>query len=1210
MGKRPYKIRKYTPKVPTCWQQADNIHVGGQTFEGQLDQAMEEDNNNVAFQPDHESLVDSEEISATSKSMSSPHDPPRSCASSICSSTSNESDSAPPKPYLAPTTDDTEHDHDLYDIMVETDHDYDLPPPETQFVHSPNESGFIPGPGLCLGIELLNMCSHAKVPLGFYDQVLRLFKNYAKRHSNEDHQVACWNSIPSTREKLLNELKVKIPCVQPHSYAVTSTNDIVPKFPFMDQLLDLLATPHFQDIGSCCFNVDEKSRFLKYQPSPDEGLSELMGAQWYQETYDMRIGDSPSYVDPQSGETYHNLLCPIVFYNDKISVSAMEGSYSLEPLMFTVGLLRREVREKESSWRHLGFIPCKSDKKKLKGVAGKEGEQALAFNHQCLSILLEDLVTAQKDPPLLNLNFFGRSYKVRLILEVAFVIGDQLSQDTHCCRKKSNSGGAARIHRSCLMSFVGAKETPQDYCKPIPKKVLDYLSAVVWQYEDVEKRNAYILEKLPPVHTKKSKKKLSSLMQQRSLIARDILEKVFTVYPVHNAWSSVSFGANLNGIHVATVDDPMHYNASGLFSYLGKIAFGGLLPSEAETLERYIREDFSVRSSVRYDLPRGKFSPGFTNCTLLTSNEKVGIIYALYLSLGTPRVANLYQTSILRQQQKYLDLSVFATCPEATLPSEKVSCPQPTRIPNLEDQYFFKNPSNPMPRTISDVRKRLESLNTLGLLSCLEEVIPHFDELQVEYLLQIVWDRLGSKDLEPLFAFDPYQVHLSYPEVRNRGSMTRFSNHCHKQLRQEEEEDVPIKASKRSSNSVSPVIQNRIKKHWYKKQKVKGNGSTSCILTDLKGFCDVLHAALVFYAFVHEFHELDAKFHSSLNELKAKLDGLLTGIYSRIYRGDDSVDTRTCKCHAHFHLISAIQYYGAPMGYDAGKGERNLKFWAKEMSKTAQKCGQSIFIEQTSKRVSDYLVIQQAHNMILSDQRLRSARQNTAIPPPDDLPSWVYTRTAPHMVYNIEHRHAEMIKYNGKQPPNPSALLTTSIQNLLQELHGPTGDHPSENICIWKEIKLCFGQGKGHHFVRAFHDLDSYGRFFDWVQVKVDNPEDDDAYRPAKALLLYQTEDKQDLALVWMAQRATAADLRLETNISARWKMDLVEQTGLPQLVSISMEDIKKTIVVYEHWKCINNNHLPSTELANGENLWNTFVVDESYDRYSWCLNFVDPDRW
>ena len=422
-----------------------------------------EENNDVTFQHDDESIVDSEEVSSTSRSISSRV----SSASSASSSTSNQSDfAAPMEPYLDPT------DLSLtlpYHIVADHEEE-DLTPPETQFVQSPNESGFVPGASLCLVIELLNMCTHAKVPLEFYNQVLRLFKNYAKEHSNHDHQVA-WNSIPSTREKLLNELKAKIPCVQPHSYAVTSTNDIVPKFPFMDQLLDLLATPHFQDIGSCCFNVAEESRFLKYQPSPDEGLSELMGAQWYQETYDMRIGDSPLYVDPQSGETYHNLLCPIVFYNDKISVSAMEGSYSLEPLMFTVGLLRREVREKEGSWRHLGFIPCKSEKKKLKGVAGKQAEQALAFNHQCLSILLEDLVTAQKDPPLLNLNFFGHNYKIRLILEVAFVIGDQLSQDTHCCRKKSNSGGAARIHRSCLMSFVGAKETPQDPCKPIPKKV-------------------------------------------------------------------------------------------------------------------------------------------------------------------------------------------------------------------------------------------------------------------------------------------------------------------------------------------------------------------------------------------------------------------------------------------------------------------------------------------------------------------------------------------------------------------------------------------------------------------------------------------------------------------------------------------------------------------------------------------------------------------
>jgi hypothetical protein len=77
----------------------------------------------------------------------------------------------------------------------------------------------------------------------------------------------------------------------------------------------------------------------KYQPPPGEGLSELMGAKWYQETYDLLIGDKPLHFNPASGKNYHNWLCPVVLYNDKIAVSAMEGSYSLDPMMFSLGVL-------------------------------------------------------------------------------------------------------------------------------------------------------------------------------------------------------------------------------------------------------------------------------------------------------------------------------------------------------------------------------------------------------------------------------------------------------------------------------------------------------------------------------------------------------------------------------------------------------------------------------------------------------------------------------------------------------------------------------------------------------------------------------------------------------------------------------------------------------------------------------------------------------
>ena len=130
------------------------------------------------------------------------------------------------------------------------------------------------------------------------------------------------------------------------------------------------------------------------------------------------------------------------------------------------------------------------------------------------------------------------------------------------------------------------------------------------------------------------------------------------MYPIRNAWSKIRFGSNPNGILCATLDDPMHYSSSGMFMYLASVAFRGLLPSECRKIEKFLREDFGHRCSVRYDFPRGKFTPGFTNCTLLTSNEKVGIIFALYLGLGTDRIAKIFKESMMRQQSKYLDLDV------------------------------------------------------------------------------------------------------------------------------------------------------------------------------------------------------------------------------------------------------------------------------------------------------------------------------------------------------------------------------------------------------------------------------------------------------------------------------------------------------------------------------------------------------------------------
>ena len=52
-----------------------------------------------------------------------------------------------------------------------------------------------------------------------------------------------------------------------------------------------------------------------------------------------------------------------------------------------------------------------------------------------------------------------------------------------------------------------------------------------------------------------------------------------------------------------------------------------------------------------------------------------------------------------------------------------------------------------------------------------------------------------------------------------------------------------------------------------------------------------------------------------------------------IYRGDDSVDTDTCKMHSQLH--TDYKYFGGLMQYNTETGERGLKTWGKENGKNS-----------------------------------------------------------------------------------------------------------------------------------------------------------------------------------------------------------------------------------------------------------------------------------
>ena len=310
------------------------------------------------------------------------------------------------------------------------------------------------------------------------------------------------------------------------------------------------------------------------------------------------------------------------------------------------------MREKAGSWRHAGFIPKVTDYD-----TSLEGLQTY---HDCLSVILKDLQQLQENPPTVELNLGGYKKQVRLILEVAFMMGDQKSQDRICGRKNSNNGGAGRIHRGCMCSVLHASNSTRK-CVPICKSVVDRLTGI--SFEDRADSPAMIaFDTLLPLNVRGNqgkRKKARTFIERRARLARDILGRTYTMHDIHNAFDHIGFGSNDNKILSATLDDPLHFCNSGLFQYMGQVGYLGMQDKEREELESLaLSQVQGVRSSARHNYPRARYSKGFTNMTLLTADEKVGINFSMLLTLHNDQARYLMEKTFKRQQTKYQTFNI------------------------------------------------------------------------------------------------------------------------------------------------------------------------------------------------------------------------------------------------------------------------------------------------------------------------------------------------------------------------------------------------------------------------------------------------------------------------------------------------------------------------------------------------------------------------
>ena len=987
--------------------------------------------------------------------------------------------------------------------------------------------------------ELMRLLDKAGSPRYLYDEVKALLNKQTKNGFEISEAMS--------REFLMKSLYRQFPC--PLVQQCKVSNYDVYKFPFVGMLQDLL------DNCGTDIHVIDKSNVDNGNLST---RSELWNSSWMTDTF-------------QKCHTYKNfdkdkeIMLPLILYMDKTGTDALQR-YSLEPVLFTTAAIPREVREKDGSWRHLGFIPplAKSDKN-----CEAYDQTQLQLYHDFLAVLLEDLILAQKNPPVVTIERNGMKMELIARLPVMIVMGDQKSQDTLCARKHANSGGAGRVHRSCMCSYITVDDADHqcvDVCSQTIKAFV--ASALTPNDKLIEIANQYSSN-----GNNKEKKVIENYLKRQQQMNSQILSYPFTQHAVRNAFDEVDFGSWSSGIFKATFDDFMHSTESGLFEYVADLVFAGLTKTEKQDLESVIRTFLlSVRSSVRSTYPRWRLSEGFSNQTRITCCEKVGSIFILALSLQYKDVATIVRKSHSRQIQKYLNF--WSQKDEVAKNDEdnkenrlrkqsKIAPINPEEIERKNSEAasqtpFFWEKHMQAKLSVLEIKQRLVAMARHGFDL---KILKSLDMLQIHSLIS----RCDLGNCEYPSAFPKKNIPNYY---KNLGLNFHIPSVLLHQAVQAFAPKSPYEVLNRSR---FVPIEGSVHKHYRRKPKRKGVGSTAAILTkDIRCFLHFMEYLLCFHAFCRYSFTLPSALQDDVDLIDFGSRTLIQYFEKLVYRGDDSVDSRTTKVHANKRVGQNHKSLGSCMHADCQTGERLLKTKAKRMAATAQQRGNSIFECQSMHRIQEETVMSK-YEAYLTQQKVCTTRKCRQEPSTTDT----LTRCKPNFRYCAGSDKWLQLDRKGK------VLGEAYIDRMISEAFfrlEPTLD-VYEIHC---EVKL-----RDQSRLRATPNYSQTGPWYDFVNVQWDaNPP---RLYPARCLAFYQKQNCEDgliqlMALVHGADKpkSRGSSLFMDTLLTSHYAFEYTSSKK-PQIYAVPVATIESAVLCFHHE--------PPKEAALFDSLHNGFML-------------------
>ena len=434
-------------------------------------------------------------------------------------------------------------------------------------------------------------------------------------------------------------------------------------FSVRDGILDLL--DDMDIFGEMCNLVVNRAPLSPFEPYQNQGeySKDVLDGTWYSETLQYLKNLEPREKPFVPGLDF---LLPLIMYVDKTGIDVNQR-YPLEPLIYTLAIIKRSLRNYPRSWRLAGYIPDLENKSAAEMAQNRSKNPGATTQsyHLALGFVLRGIAQVQEEGIVTWLRLGPYQKRVRLRIEVAFVMGDGKSADMLTCRVPSHKP-TRRISRCChtlqadcdrvlhQCRYIQKDDIPAE--GPIKADLETRFQAAGMTAREMQEKMPHLL---PPKEDESDKEEEEKEKNEDALF--DSLRKLIletlnneSFHPAPNAFVStgIRFGGDKRSIWGANPIDLMHAFQSGLVMYIVKMGMEMLPPRNRVKLDKLVDRLFGkLRSHEKTNgYPRTNFSKGFSKVSLITSNEQMGKLFVLFLVLRTKMGGPLFKKYIFGEE--------------------------------------------------------------------------------------------------------------------------------------------------------------------------------------------------------------------------------------------------------------------------------------------------------------------------------------------------------------------------------------------------------------------------------------------------------------------------------------------------------------------------------------------------------------------------------